>query len=313
MRIRNILKKILFSIIIVILAFAILEIAWRVKVSYVSKDPVFLFYGRSFFELKIKSILNKVYNIMHKEKIYERGGKLIMTFGASTTVCTDIKRRDSWPSRLGYYLNVNIINKAQVGTSLGENLMKYRDYLFTDKEIPDVVIFYGGINNAANIALRPGESKLQPSFLSILNSRLMSISLLYASIKEAYFKYVKGDINKAWILKSPNALKNLDFFRGDLNNFADMAKKFDTELLICLGPIKQDYLNKNPGVAGTFTEVGHIMETVANKKNGHFVNVHKAIHGYLDNYYLDGIHLDEEGNDLIAQFLADYIVEHNIL
>jgi lysophospholipase L1-like esterase len=55
------------------------------------------------------------------------------------------------------------------------------------------------------------------------------------------------------------------------------------------------------------------METAADKKNGHFVDLHRAIRGDLNSHYLDGIHLDEKGNDLIAQFLADYIKEHNIL
>jgi lysophospholipase L1-like esterase len=310
---KNIFKNILFSVIIVALFFVILEMAWRVRTSYVSKDPIFLFYGRSFFELKIKSIFNKVYNMTHKEKIHKRGNKLIITFGGSTTACTYVKREDSWPDRLGYYLNANIINKAQAATSLEENLRKYKDYLYADKETPDFVIFYGGINNAANIVQNPGEIKLQPSFFSILNCRLMSISLLYASAKEAYFKHVKGDINKAWDLKSPDALKTIHSFKRELNNFADMANNFDTEWMLCLGPIKQDYFDKNPGVAEAFTELGHIMETAADKKNGHFVDLHRAIRGDLNSHYLDGIHLDEKGNDLIAQFLADYIKEHNIL
>lgn len=314
-KVKKTLKNILFSIIIVSLFFVALEIAWRLKIYYTSKDPTFLFYGKNYFELRLKSICNRIYNSIYCKKDDYIPEKLIMTFGGSTTQCSHVKKEDSWPSRLGYYLNINAINNGRRATNLEENLCKYRSYFYNNEELPDLAIFYLGINDAADTVMKPGE-RIRPNFFAILNCRLMNTSLLYASLKEKYFQVVKKDINKAWELKSTSEKMSLERFQKNLNHVADLSNDFNVKLMICMVPISQKYFDQYPRVTNTFNGITQIMERTAAKKNVYFLNVHKEIfikHKDFDKYYLDGVHLNEEGNDLIAQYLADYIEKHNIL
>lgn len=314
---KNILKNILFSIIIVTLFFVGLEIAWRIKVAYTTKDSRYLIYGKTFFEFKLKSIYNKIYNKFHPEGKKYGSDKFIMTFGGSTTACTDVKREDSWPSRLGYYLNADVMNYAQDATSIQENLNKYKSHIYDNKRLPDLVIFYMGINDASRIALDLPQKKIEPGFSAILNCRLMEMSLLYATIKEKYYQVVKKDINKAWKLQSADIRDDLELFQKHLSHVADLSNDFNIKLIICLVPLGQTYFDKNPGVIDVFNGVMQIIETTAGKKNIYFINIHKKIfekYKDFDKYYIDdGIHLNEKGNDLIGEYLADYITRHKIL
>ena len=312
---KTVLKNTLLSLIVIALCFAILEIGWRIKMSVAAKDSSYMFYGQNYFVLKLKGISNRIHNKLHKENAVGGDG-LILTYGGSTTQCIEIKREDSWPGRLGYRLNVTIKNYAALANLLSEQLGKYEEYFRHDNEKPDLVIFYFGINDSSVIALNPGEREQDVSFFAILNCRLMDTSLLYASIKEKYFLLRKNDINAAWKVKSAGVKQDLELLEKNINKVISLSNYFDTELIMCLVPISHVYFYKFKSVEAVHRDLAEIMEKSCKKSKVHFINVHKEIfikHNDFDKYYLDGVHLDEKGNDLIAQFLADYIMENHII
>lgn len=326
---KNTLRNTFFSLITIILFFAILEIGWRIKISHENKDSRYLFYGTNFFVLRAKGLATRIYNNFHK-KDAENADKIILTYGGSTTECPGLKREDSWPYRLGRYLGARVINYGKCATNLDENLGEYRSYIYNDNKIPDVVIFYFGVNDAATLALGPARKRLQPSFFEILDCRLMDTSLLYASLKEKYFLFTKRDINEAWRLKSPCVERDLKAFEKNLNYVISLSNGFGIKLIVCREPISRLYFDKNRNIETIFNEIGEIMKRACKNGKAHFIDVHKEIfrkYNDFDRYYLgyqaflahkrdvyiDGIHLNEEGNDLIARFLADYIKKNNIL
>lgn len=330
---KTIFKNILFSLIITLLFLIGLEVACRIMAVHIKKKPIFLFYGRSFFELKIKSITNKIYDLTHREeeiKTDKLGQKTIWTFGGSTTVCVYVKRRDSWPARLGYYLGersdstVTVINKAAPGGASGYHAGVFKNAILGNEKIPNLAIVYMGLNDASKIVHYPGQvekmKKIKPSFLDRLNCRLMDISLLYAALKEKYYQFAKKHTKKIWrrkSLHSPTAVRCLKYTEEQLNLIIDIANDFNIKLIICTVPLTRWYLNKHPEMKVMYQNVVDVMKETAVKRKINFINIDEEMfkkhRNFEKRFVHNGIHLNEKGCDLVAQYLADYIIQHNML
>ena len=302
-----------------------LESACRVRAYLKTKNPYLLFYGRSFFELKIKCFANRIDDFFSRKEISKQYGEAtICTFGGSTTKCTPyVKEKDSWPTLLEHHLSdlsgkkITVINKGYTGADCKYDIGVYRDYLLGARNSPQVAIFYLGLNDSCHIIFYP-ESALKNKIISVpfadwLNCRLMQTSLLYASLKEKYCQVVKKNINSAWVVKSGNdrgAILNLTQFRESVETIINISRDFKIKLLLCAEPLAKPYLKENTNIALLLNQEIEIMRDVAAKNNVDFIDMNKEI--YLlypdfDNYFVDFMHTNEKGNDMIAKYFADYI------
>lgn len=324
------LKKIVLSLIVMCLFFLALEIGWRIKVTYETKNTAFLFYGKNFFELKIKTLVNRFKDGMRSGPVQDTEmskNKIIWTFGGSTTRCTPFVTKEwTWPARLQYQLvkrgyAVKVVNKAGQGFTCEDNMLIYKRSIFSEEESPDLTIFYQGINDSIIVYDSPAKSRnrFKPSLLTIINTRLMDTSLLYASIKEKYYVLRKKNIDKAWSdLKYAEPVRDIGYFVKNLNSLINMSNDLNANLLFCAEPIDVIYWKgyDTDDMKREYLRIVAAMESTAAKRGVPFIDMNKAMFNtYKDfgKHYVDNIHLGEEGNDLVAQYLADYIIAHGLL
>ncbi|OGW75634.1 MAG: hypothetical protein A2Z72_05905 [Omnitrophica bacterium RBG_13_46_9] len=323
---KNILKNILFTAVTVALVFIALETIWRITLSAKSKNIDFLFYGSSFLRLKAKTVLFKVHRLMNGKPEYapdKSAGEVILTFGGSTTKCTPyVADEDSWPNRLEVYLNrmldkkVTVYNMAQEGSLLKKNVRLYEDYLKKYGNIPSLSIFYMGINDALAISLHEEcVETLKPGFLAILDARIMGVSLLYASMTEKYSQMTRNGCGEEWedgVIVYDNVTKTgLAQFERRIGFLMDTSFSFDSRVIVCSVPVSRSYLARHPEVDSIYRRIISIMEASVRKRKDDFIDLNKEIFledRDFENHYLDGVHLDKAGNDMVARYLADYII-----
>lgn len=328
---KNIIKNIVFSILVTVIFFAILESACRIRAYVKTKDPHLLFYGKSFFELKIKCFANKISDIPGtNSRTREDAEATICTFGGSTTKCTPyVKEKDSWPRLLEDHLNsasgkkITVVNKGYTGADCRYDIGVYRDYLLGARRPPNIAIFYIGLNDSCHIIDYPKDSPrnkvISVRFSDWLNCRLMQTSLLYASLKEKYYKMVNNNINSAWVVKSANSrdtVLNLEEFKDNVETIIKISRDFKIKLILCAEPLARAYLEKNKDIASILHQAIEIMRNIAIKNNIDFIDMNREV--YLldpdfDKFFVDLMHTNEEGNDMIARYFAGYILRRGYL
>jgi len=324
-------KNVIFSLIVVTVFFLLLETACRIKLSHSRNDPLLLFYGRTFFELKIKALSYRIKSVLpmktdNTDNVEAKS--VIWTYGGSITVCNLTPPDESWPIRLGMYLNeqenskIKVLNKATVGASCGCNSEWFKNHLlFENKCFPDLVIFHMGINDAAIVANYPDtikkKGKIRHSILTILNCRLMQTSLLYATIKEKFFTLTSKNVNNAWNISNvTSAKRDMDHFKRHLNRVINTCEEFDIRLVVSAIPLDRAYLRQWPKHDKAYESLIEAMRQITSKRNITFINLNEEMFlKYPDfgKHFIDGVHLDVEGDALIARFYADYIIENNML
>ena len=137
-------------------------------------------------------------------------------------------------------------------------------------------------------------------------------------LERKIFSDFQKNINEAWkfqVSDTPN-IPEMSYFKNNLNRIIDLSEDFDFKLIICCVPISHSYLNKHTKLKNVYENIVSAMKDVTQKRNINFINLNKEIfekYKNFEQYYLDGVHINEEGHDLIAQFLASYIEKDNLL
>lgn len=324
------LRNLLFAIIITTSFFVILEAGYRLIYAYRHQDPAFLFYGKTLIEFKIKKFNNRVRDICAgkiKKPAAKDENKVIWTFGGSTTKCTPyVKEADSWPNKLEFYLNkksngsFTVVNKAVAGGTYASNIALYENSLFVNERVPDIAIFYGGLNDSTSIIYAPQKllesERLKISLWDTLNCRLMEMSLLYASTKEFICKSIYGDINAAWKLKKRDMPADITQLDKNIDKLTSVSRCFDITLIICSEPISIGYWKRSPNQESVFNSVVLAMRKGAEKNNVAFVDVNSDIflkYPQFEKCFVDGVHLNEHGNDIVAEYLINYMNDKGYL
>jgi lysophospholipase L1-like esterase len=321
-------KQVLFSLVITVLFFAALEAAWRVGMSVATRKAGHLLYGNDVLKMRLGILAGRAAGSAGapRDGIGTDDTTLILTLGGSTTKCTPyVSEAHSWPRRLEYYLNetdslrnVSVRNLAQQGNLLKRNLKEYEAYR---KDHPGVraALFYMGINDALAISLAEDDAqRIRPSFPARLDARIASVSLFYATITGARWKIAGGNDtgSRTGVVYGDVTARGLRKFRERVGVLAALARVYPTRIILCSVPVSRSYLSHHPEVASLYEEIVVIMREEARAGGIAFLDVNGRMYEeYPDfgDYFIDGVHINKEGNDIVARLIAQYIASLKIV
>lgn len=321
-------RNIFFIFLAVIIVLIGAELSYRIFFSLIKKNPVFLFYGKYFFQSKWKKIVADNVDFENGEEnqpeYLEKNQKAIWIFGGSTTVCREFKQtNERWSNRLDYYLGDSVIieNLAVNGATLAYNLSSYKNYIIERGTNPDVVIFHMGINDAMTIAglVRDEGHIIKLTPMGRISCLLMDTSLAYAHLKMFYHRLFKKNIDPAWKIQRFHipTIPGILHFKQDLASLINVCKDFDSLLVLSAVPISQKFLEKSPdSVENIFNTLIDIMRNAAEEEGVYFLNCHESIfktYRDFDKCFTDGVHYNKKGNELLGRYLTDYIIRNQII
>lgn len=325
---KNFFKNIFFSFIITAVFFLSIEIVARIGYSCVKRDGRYLFYGKTPLKLTIRRIANKISSSIgeNSSRALSDGGIKIWLFGGSTTQCSYEEDEKSWPYKLAVRLKgaldtpVTVVNFGKDGATCKEYVEQLEPILADNKlPAPNLVIVYMGINDSIKLSRYAYVINRRPSPFQIANRKLMDLSVAYMLAKEVYYKVVEKNVDKAWAGYLSADEKELE---RHLNNFINLLKDMNPKIIIFFEIFKDSYLDKMPegyklpGLAGPFRNVRLVIENTARKRGVEFVDTGREIrerYKDFERYIPDGMHFADEGNDIFADYLTNYLVENGIL
>ncbi len=215
----RIFKNIIFSMVVVTLFFAFLEIQQRVRYYLRSKDIEYLCYGHTGFEIHLENFLFRVKNAKRKfdnrhTSITDKKTILkIDAFGGSTTNYSKIKFEFNYPQQLERLIKekypnllVEVTNRGVPGANSGMVLRNMQVAYRRFNNIPDILVIYSGLNDALRLCRykqKAPESHeivvyeyMPIDFMARLDLTLRKYSLFYLCLKEYIVKVKYGDINR---------------------------------------------------------------------------------------------------------------------
>lgn len=342
---KSIVKNVIFSLIITIFLFLFLESVARIGFTIKNRDPMYLFYGRTLIELRVRGLLRNVIGDDADERHRVNQYK-IAVFGGSTVLGGHIPIESEWPETLERLLNlegkrrVKVYNKGAGGNTSHHDVHRMRGFL--RNHTPDTIILYTGVNDhalyrAAKIKGRYYlKDELETTFVQRLDAMLLKTSLFYWSLKKIYNKVGFHTANKVNMDKSKGASnidykvielekKGLDRFRGNLIEAISICRKLNIRIVLGTVPIILD----RPGKKGTgraglywdnekwyffYRKILAELRKTSKEFNVPLVDVAKRFEkmpkeGRELLFISDGVHLKESGNAKVARMFFDHLIQ----
>jgi hypothetical protein len=256
----------------------------------------------------------------------------IITIGGSTTYCTGVDDRYTWPEVLDRSLGnaFEVINYGIPGLSTSEHIIQTA--LNLSDMAPDIVIYYTGWNDlrSANIAnLKSDYSNYHGKDLyRWLNLPDHWIGSNLASMKLGIWLLEEVNLFSRTPDKITNVSGNLDtglqkrapeLYRRNLNLMAALCEEQEYEVVFVPQIIRTEGLTGENGDSwspyvkdkefGSYIDKYNlIMRSVCSMRNITFAE-NALNQNWKDIDFIDRGHLSRSGNDKLAQVLVDYLKE----
>lgn len=289
------MKRPLFSLLILIFLFLMLETSLRAIQAYRIKSIAPFFYGASkYYKLLKKHIPQESFFRPPFIVPEDRKKKIFLFIGSSVTYSCFSDDFHTFPYLLQSKIKgVLCFNAGRPGA----NSKEYLDVLIQccrNFFIPELVIFYVGFNDIYWMA--PFQNKIV--------DRFARYSFLVCSVKE---KLIKLNLNK----KAAN-FEYLLYFVKEFEKNIELCIKFAQsknirvvlipEVLVSekFGPYK-DYRSYRK----LYLEIPEVLKNLAKKYNCHFLDPKDILYADWRNNFVDCVHLTDRGNEVFSTFLAD--------
>ncbi len=268
--------------------------------------------------------------------------QLVYCFGGSTLWGSGARDEFTLPSLLSKKLNQNpefyeVRNLGESAYTLGQEIV-YLTLLLKEGQVPDYVIFYDGINDvfAGYQTGRPGELQNVEQIRAKLeepenNFKRLALALqglieshyqTYRLLKSLLFRFEGKREGLAASGFSDEDLEQLSLglvreYERDKKFVADLAKTYGFQYAFIWQPVlatnpsvtseeRQYDLWKDPKLVRFFDLTYRHMEE---KKEDHFYNLSRILDSKEKTLYIDGYHLSEEGNEIVAGKLYQILKE----
>lgn len=265
----------------------------------------------------------------------------VWVFGGSTVYGTGVPDWATLPSYLSRDLNATgsncwiISNFGIEGYVSNQELLELLEQLKTGKQ-PDIAVFYDGVNDAAAAGASPGPPSAHFNYGTIKNRIEGSISGRLDFIRQSYsMRAINGLLaavrrEQASVLVPEQvrakAEATLDNYEQNLRLAKALSKPFNFELY-CFWQPSLFYGHKP--VVRFEQQVFEINGTAENKRwsrviaqvyqeaqtraaeTGDFVFLGGLFDSVHEPTYIDEAHLGPRGNEIAANFMADYIRKHS--
>ena len=263
----------------------------------------------------------------------------IVTIGGSTTYSVGV---ESWEKDFARQLQgelrdnygtetIEVINAGIPYWTSWENLINLQ-FKVLDLE-PDLIIIYQGINDVASRIVSPDLYESD----NLGMRKQWEIPKTPILFKSAFFRYIFNykisllDIINSKtgneIIKYPVLTKNLDdlanetiainepiYFERNLRNMVIISKEHDMKVLL-----SSFSLNKDTGIFSNLSSIqfaldehNEITKRVAIENNVYFIDFSSEM-PKDSKYWIDGIHLNEDGIGLKAEIFSDYIKKNRVI
>jgi hypothetical protein len=137
--------------------------------------------------------------------------------------------------------------------------------------------------------------------------------------KMSYCRYFENDVDKAWDGYISADEKELE---RHLNRLIDLLEDMKPRIFIFYEVLRDSYLKKMPksyglpGLASPFDKVKEVIENTAKKRGITFVDTGSDVRSIYRNYerYIDdGMHYNDVGNDVFAEYLTGYLTQNGVI
>jgi len=240
----------------------------------------------------------------------------VYAMGGSTTYCTELKSyRYSWPSILNRRSGLTVCNAGVGGWGSLQSFIRFSIWgailkpkltlVYLSKN--DLTPFHNGRKEEENVYPLYENIMLQMSSKMKLVTKYKDLSSLYSAkgnrLSSLYS--VKGNRNADGLSRFTE--EHILATQARFQLIADLVKQWDGRILFIPEIIKKDsiYFNK-------MNEIHKIMEDVNNNNsNTDFFDVRKVL-DYRKEYFLDKMHFNENGCQIFAELVGNYLEKEYI-
>lgn len=267
--------------------------------------------------------------------------RTLWVLGGSTVYGTGVPDWATLPSYLARALNGaasdcwRVTNLGIEGYVSNQELLELFEQLKTDRQ-PDIVVFYDGVNDAAAAGAGPGPPLAHFYYGTIKNRIEGSMSGRLDFIRQSYAMRTINGLLMSWHRHQESVslpadqsrakvLATLDNFEENVRIAKALSQSLNFELYwfwqpsLYYGhkpvvPFEQRVFEVNGSAENrrwkkVVTQVYQEAETRA--KAGDFIFLGGLFDSVPEPIYLDEAHLGPRGNEIAANFIADYIMKHS--
>lgn len=348
----KILKSILFSTIIVVLIFTLLEASQRVRYYLKTKDIEYLCYGHSGIEIHLENFIFYIKRSL--SKLQNKPGnnvdaKVVLkidAFGGSTTNNGAMMPKFQYPLQMEALikekypgLTVEVINRGVKGAYSDDILRNMQRAYSHFTDIPDVAIVFTGLNDAAiKMGHYRNKKRYVPvSFLNSLDKSICKYSLFYSVLKEYLMNKKFGNLNSYYSQREAQEIKidynlsseeesnyvNRDIipeFIANINTVVKLCRALNIKIVFGTEPYSNKALVKFPAEIKILDRLSKELKDIAERNNIPLVDAQKYFKslkngdGYFDGGQgADCVHLGPDGNRILAGLFLDALEKNDLL
>ena len=235
----------------------------------------------------------------------------LYTFGGSTTYCTELESyKFSWPSLLNKKTVIDVCNAGVGGWGSLQSFIRFSIWgpilkpeltiVYLSKN--DLTPFHNGRKEEERVLPLYENIMLQMSSKIKLVTKHTDLSSLYSSKNNRLSSLysLKGNRNSDGM--SRFSYEHIVATKARFQLIADLAKQWNGNILFIPEIIKKDsiYYNKMNIIHKIMNEVSN------NNSNSNFYDIRK-IFEYKEEYFLDKMHFNNNGCELFAELIWNYI------
>src|ERR1700687_133217 len=265
----------------------------------------------------------------------------VWIFGGSTVYGTGVPDGATIPSYLSRTLNVAgspctiVTNGGVEGYVSNQELLQLMERLKSG-ELPDVVVFYDGVNDASAAGASPGPPNAHFYFGAIKNRIEGSLSGRLDFVQDSLNMRVVGGVRGSLRPKRPVALPveeerakaaaSLDNYEANLRLARALSKALNFELYCFWQPLlyyahkplvpfetNVFAVNKSDANVRWSSVIARVYEEADRRaaQGSDFFFLGGLFDSVAEPVYIDEAHLGPRGNELVAQFIAKYLETHS--
>lgn len=330
-------KKLLLSLVALIIAACIMEIALRL----VWKNPYQKTFTAEVVDLRLLTPLldrtlirawldpdDPFVDFQTNERGYilpadqfSEPDVTIAFLGGSTTECRYVRPELRFPALVSELLReqgvfANILNAARSGNTAHDSINNYFNHVLMDK--PDIVVMMHAINDHGLLAKDPhyasrsGAKVTARRQIKWLLLDMSTRSHIFGLLREVEYWLVPRHRQVGMVTSSAGAPVDTEAFAARLKVFADMVQNFGALPVLMTQPLAEATTDLTPEWADNLNQkrFNEVIRTVAVSMSIPLVDLERRLEDHADyqanplTYLYDGIHASDKGSRFYAREIA---------